>query len=447
MKHFKLLVSIAVLLGIASLYPIHATSSWTYVGLKGETINTILPVIPSSPNGIMVGTQTGIWHFEYTWWDHSFSGLPVHDIIKTSGEQLLAAAGNGSDSDGVYIGKVAAIGEPGTRLRFSLLAKCPQPTALAFQPSKAPMDSCYGTLYVGNAEGVMSGRLCIAPQDLACELTKISAPADPFVGTCESMIVGSDDNMLYAGGRADNIIQPGPGPVKYSWLLRGNASGLTGVKRMNATSIVEMPVQRGPDDGPIRYIAVATSDSGVQLFNSGAYFGRIPPPLGSVPILDIVPFQTFSGQDITQIVAATPSGVYCQYPPNADCIWAKMPGLLPGSPKCVAQYQGEILWSGTDSGVYRYGSLTAVDRKISLAATSSLGIKSIRAEKGNIVFEINSNCTQDGKVSFFDTRGRCVKTCSITQRHTSISDIGKGLFLFRIAINNKIAQAGRVMSY
>jgi hypothetical protein len=438
MKLFTLAVTIIILSGNASLSWLNASSSWKYVGLKDETINSILPMIESSPNGIMVGTDKGIWHFEYTWWDHSFSGLPVHDIIKTPDGQLLAAMGNGSDSDGVYIGKVIAIGEPGTRWGFSLLKKCPQPTALAFDPMEG---SCIGRLYVGNAEGVRTGLLC---NGSVSELTAITGLPNSMVIT--SMIIGSDDNMLYVGGRNDLFPQPGPGPIEYSWLLRGNASGLMALKNINVTSIVEMPVQRGVDDGPIRYIAVATVDSGVQFVNRGTLMTRHPSPVRSEPIVDIVPFRTFSSMNWGELVAATPSDIFRQCPPNADCIWSEM-DKVPGSPRRLAHYQGTILWAGTDSGVYRYDAPTGIQLQSVSGSSFGTGKQAIRTGKGNIVFEINSNYSLNGKVSFFDIRGRSVKTSVLEGRHTSIGKMSKGLYLYRITIDKGAAQTGRVVSF
>jgi hypothetical protein len=446
MKLFKLAVTIVILSGNASLFRLDASSSWTYVGLKGEIINAILPMIGSSPNGIMVGTNTGIWHFEYTWWDHSYSGLPVHDIIKTSDGQLLAAMGNGSDSDGVYIGKIIAIGEPGTRWGFSLLVKCPQPTSLAFQAILGLDTACSGRLYVGNAEGVRAGYLCTTGLDNhpSCGLTAITGAPNPFYIT--SMIIGSDDSMLYAGGRYDLFPNPGPGPIEYSWLLRGNGSGLTALKKMNVTSIVEMPVQRGPDDGPIRYVAAATIDSGVQFLNSGTLMTRRPSPVASEPIIAIVPFRTFNSMNWNELVAATPSGVFRQCPPNADCVWSKM-DVVPGAPRRLAHYQGTTLWTGTDSGVYRYDAPTGIQPQSVSGSSFGKGMLSIRKGKGNIALEINSNYSPNSKVSFFDTRGRSVRTCAIEGRLTTIAKMSRGLYFYRITIDQGAAQTGRVISF
>jgi hypothetical protein len=441
MKPANLVMAAVFLWCSISLGPLHAASSWTYVGLKGETINSILPMMEYSPNGIMVGTQTGIWNYEYTWWEHSFNKLPVHDILKIPGERLLAAMGNGSDSDGVYLGKVVAIGEPGTRWGFSLLVKCPHPTALAFQ-AIAMDTTCLGRLYVGNAEGVRSGYLCKgADNNLVCDLTLVNCPDHPFGSTCTSMIVGSDDGMLYAGGYNQGI---NPVPASNAWLLRGNTTGLTALKKMNVTSIMELPEQK-IGSRQVKLIAVATIDSGIQTFDSGTPYvdGGVPSRVFlEANIRDIAVFN-LNGD--AHFVAETPSGVYFFLGWAADPTWMKYP--LPGAPKCLAHHEGKMLWAGTDSGVYRYESITAVGRKNSFGSSSGMRIQSNRTIKGNVFFEIKNNDGYDGKVSLFDTRGRLVKTCILAGKHASISGFGKGLFFYKIAANNTVVQAGRIASY
>jgi hypothetical protein len=444
MKPVKKLIAAVFLWGTISICSLHASPTWSYVGLKGETVKSILSMIPNSPNGVMVGTQTGIWHFEYTWWYHSFSGLPVHDIIKIPGDRLLAAAGNGSDSDGVYLGTVTAIGEPGTRWGFSLLVKSPRPTALAFQALH--MDTtCAGRVYVGNAEGVRSGFLCTgADKKLVCDLTMVSGPDHPFGSVCASMLVGSDDGMLYAGGYDQGI---DPVPSSNSWLLRGNYSiGLAALKKMNVSSIIELPEQT-IDSRPVRLVAVATIDSGIQSFDNGTPFdnGGFPRQVFmDSKIIDLALFDLF-GTGTTRIVAATPSGVFFFGGWACDPTWLRYD--LPGSPKCLAHHEGKMLWAGTDSGVYRYENIAKVDRKYSFGSLSGLRIQSSRTIKGDIVFRITSNDHYDGRVSVFDTRGRLVKTCIVAGKHTSISGIGKGLFFYKIAVNNTVVQAGRIASY
>jgi hypothetical protein len=445
MNLFKLATAIIILVGNAPEFLVNASQSWIYVGQKGETINCILPMAGTGPNGIMVGTNTGIWQFEYTWWDHSYTGLPVHAIIKISDGQLLAAMGNGSDSDGVYVGKIVAIGEPGERWGFSLLVKCPQPTALAYQAIPGLDTACSGMLYVGGADGVRAGYLCTGlDKKPICGLTAMTGVPNPFYIT--SMVVGSDDHMLYAGGRIDLIPIAGPGPAPYSWMLRGNSTGLTALKKMNTTSIVELPAQRGPDDGLIRYIAAATVDSGVQFINNASFMARRPPPVAAEPIVAVVAFRTFSALNWSELIAATPSGVFRQCAPNADCIWSKME-KLPGIPKCLAQNLGTTLWAGTDSGVYRYDAPTGVSPKSVSGSSLAVGMKSIRAGKGNVVFEINGNYSPSGKISFFDTRGRNVKTCVMERQHPVIVKMNKGLYGYRVSIDKRATQTGKVMNF
>ncbi len=432
--------SSAVMIGLiilASSLSSRAAYSWTYVGLKGEAVNTILPMIGYSPDGVMVGTHTGIWNYEYARWVKTWSGLPVHAIIRIPNGNFLAAMGNGSDSDGVYLGTLRAIAEPGTLWKFHLLAKCPRPTALAI----APMDgSCICRVYVGNAEGVRTGMLC---QDTLKEIALISGPAAPFGNTCKSLVIGTDDGMLYAGGYDDNP-QEGPGGRDTAWLLRGTADKLTALKRMNATSIAELPLQSMSAGGirDLHPLAVATVDSGIHYFAYGAFWKSYPAPAVNKPVVAVAPFRTVPSLNWTEIIAATATGVFRQCPPNADCVWSKIENL-PGTPSCIAQYQAAMLWAGTDSGVYQYEASTSVDRNSRCTRSTA---RPIRIETGNGLLEIENRSDGEGTISLFTAHGRHLKTFTIPKTRSSVPGIGTGLFLYKITIRQTVF-SGRVIVY
>jgi hypothetical protein len=446
MKKTFMIAFFAVYALPVSLFPLHPGASWKYVGLKGATVNTMLPLVGFSPDGIMVGTQTGIRNFEYGHWDTAaayttWSGLPVHDIIRIPGERLLAAMGNGSDSDGVYLGKVSAIGEPGTRWRFSLLAKCPLPTALAFSPLDG---DCTGKLFLGNAEGVRSGLLC---KDTLKQLAVVAGPHDPFGGFCRAMLVSSSDGMLYAGGR--NHDRTG-GMGGEAWILRGDASGMSALKKLDATSIIDLP-PRIPDaavsSSNRTMVVIGALDSGIQIFDSGTFKGRYPPPLQRDTVLSVAYLsENFGATRYTQMVAATPSGVYIQCPPDAYCVWTRL-SSLPGVPRCLAYHQGTMVWAATDSGVYRYDNSTSAGRNNLTAASGAVAKAWCGEGKEGIIVRIENNMGRTCEFSLFDLRGRCLKSCGITKSRSHFPVAGKGIYFFKIALDNKVIRTGRVMEY
>jgi hypothetical protein len=247
--------------------------------------------------------------------------------------------------------------------------------------------------------------------------------------------------MLYAGGYDQGS---DPVPADNAWLLRGNATGLSPLKKMNVTSIMEMPEQQ-IESRKVKLIAVATIDSGIQTFDNGTLYanGGFPSRVYSESI--IVDIAVFNLNGIPHPVAATPSGVFFFLGWAADPTWMKP--SLPGSPTCLAHHEGKMLWAGTDSGVYRYESITEVDRKYSFGSSSGRRIQSSRTTTGDIIFRITNNDRYEGKVSVFDTRGRLVKTRVVAGKHPSIVSFGKGLFIYKIAVNNKAVTAGKIASY
>jgi hypothetical protein len=412
------LLAVTTVLSVAVFFnAVNASPSWTYVGLKGETIHTVFHLTGYSEDGVMAGTGTGIWNFEYARWIKAWSGLPVHDIKMTSGGLLLAAAGNGSDSDGVYVGRVAGIAEPGTIWRFSLLVKCSQPTALAFESIPGLDTACSGRVYVGNSSGVRCGYLCSGPDNNpVCALKEIAAPADPFGKTCKSMVVGTDDRKLYAGGYDDNLLN-GLELFKPAKLIRGDAVGLSSIKTLNVTSIIEMPVQKEGDKRDIYHKAVATIDSGIQVFDGATLWSRYPSPAPGKPVLSIVPFRTIASMKWTEIVAATDTGVFHQCPPNADCVWVQMPGLH-GSPKCLAQYGGKTLWAGTDSGVYRcdFPVGTGQNRLTTEFPGRETNSLRIRYFSGSISVGYALGSSSPVRLSVYNQRGQMVRKQSATRQ-------------------------------
>jgi hypothetical protein len=439
MVYLMQLLSVPLLLCFFFSLPLNAGNTWNLVGLKGEKINVIHHPPISEENAIMVGTDKGIWWFEYgSWWQYGGSTvnkltLPVYDIKSASTHDMLVVAGNGSDSDGVYMSKLAAIGEPGTLFGFVLQARWPRPTALAL----SGMDgSCSDKIYVGNIDGVSAGLLCSRKMDT---LKALPCPQNPFGVRCASMIVSTLDGRLYAGGNYGTrpIFTGEPAIAQFI----SGTNELTQVKKLNATAIVEYRSQNEI------MVAVATVDSGIQLFKNGAYHLSFSSPSPGEPVLSIVPFATqdFGGGVWTMLVAATPSGVYRQCAPNMNCVWARL-GDITGSPCCLEQYQGKTLWAATDSGVYRFDYTTDLQHDNSVMTVQRPRIAAIRQQNGSIRFTITGNIEPDYSLSIYDLQGRCIRN-NLQLAREPVAFIGHGIFSYRIQSYNGVVQSGRCMVY
>ncbi len=428
-------------MAVISFFSLHAAASWTLVGLKNEKINTVCHFAGSEENAVMVGTDKGIRWYEYgIWWENGGMaskplGLPVYDIKWTSSMNLLAIAGNGSDSDGVYLGKVTAIGEPGTLFGFSLLVKWPKPTALAL----ATLDGgCTDKVYVGNVNGVATGLLCNKAID---SLKTMTGPQHPFGITCAAMTFSPWDGMLYAGGNSYGI-EFETGEYDTAMFLKGTTE-LTPVKKIDITSMTEFSSQNDT------LLAIATLDSGIQVFKKGVLQYSLPSPVRNEPVVSIVPFatQNFGGGKWTMLVAATPSGVFRQCPPNADCIWSDFGVKIPASPRCLTQYAGRILWAGTDSGVYRYDYTTGVRQRSVATTPLSMHVSLLRGRQGSIGFDFDDIDRARYTLNVFDLRGRCVARDVIVGKQIVVTGVGRGMFLYRVMSDEGIAAFGSVMCY
>ncbi|MBN1575731.1 MAG: hypothetical protein JW913_04215 [Chitinispirillaceae bacterium] len=448
MSHRYLLTLEVFLTAVLPCFTLNAASSWKYVGLKGEKINTLYHLPNSEENAIMVGTDKGIWWFEYgTWWENGgFTskplGLPVYSITTASTGNLLAVAGNGSDSDGVYLGKVTAIGEPGTCYGFSLLVKWPKPTALTCTGLDG---GCTDKVYVGNVNGVATGLLCNKAID---SLKVMTCPQNPFGIRCASLMFSPTEFTLYAGGYGDYMSFSETGARDTAMLLKGG-SELAPLKKIDVTSIIEFSSVIESSSQNETLVVVATVDSGIQLFKNGVFHSFLPAPNRGEPVLSIVPFASwnFSGGKWTMLVAATPHGVYGQCMPYEDCVWTLLSGL-PGTPRCLEQFQGRILWAATDSGVYRYDIPTALVRHNIPAGVAPIRVSAIRGPDGVVKFDFGGNDLANAALHVFDLQGRrCVVRREIAGNQVEITDARRGMFLYRVIRDGCTVSYGSVMCH
>jgi hypothetical protein len=432
----KLSMITFLLFGCAVIVPLRAAPAWTPFGLKGETVNTIL-TLPAGlgDDAIMVGTSNGIRCHAYGVWQDVMTGLPVYDFCPVSGYEILAAAGNGSDTDGIYLGKVIAWGEPGVWWQFKLLVKYPRPTAVAYLASGAMGGRCDGTLFAGNASGVRRGALC---DDSVEGFAAMTAPAGPW-SQCAALFADSTDRSLWAGGNYNNVLT---NVYAVASLLRGTGE-LTEQKKLNVIDVFRYSSERDT------FTAVATVDSGVVLYKNGAFRSRVPTRTITEPMLAVVPFPTQSDYGYgkwTMLIGATPSGVFRQCPPTADCIWGSGFGPLIPRVNCLAQYQGRVLWAGTDSGVYRYEFTTGTVLSNALRSRSSaVNVQAISTGAGAVRVRIAGSGRALLALRIFDTRGRMVKSTACTAGEVTVTGLGKGCYPYLLTSGISTVASGIVV--
>lgn len=449
------MVTVAGILSLAVAS--HSAPSWKLAGLKNQKINVILPMTGFGGDELMVGTDKGIWWFQEGEWDTAWTGLPVHGMALTASGEPVAVAGNGSDSDGVYLGEITgiakrAVGGDGmnTWWGFSLQQKCSMPTAVAFGPLEG---GCTGKVYVGSAAGVSAGMLC---GSAIGALTALSTPARPFGAQCASMIVYSGDSKLYAGGNNEYPVDFTAPRYDTSWLVRGT-SELTRFRRLSVTSLVEYTTQRDilfdasateerlPDP---RLLAAATVDSGIKIFEGDYLYGGLPPPVHGEPVAAIVPFskvRTFTGFTLTMLAAATPSGVYLQCSPEADCQWTRIDGLQ-HRPYCLAQTSGDVLWAGTDSGLYRYDYPTGARLPPTGGRQpAQVRVNAVPAGGDAVRVRIGGERAGGAALLLFDSRGRLARTIAEPGREVTVRGLSNGCYVYRLLQGNAVVASGVVV--
>ncbi|MBN1760499.1 MAG: hypothetical protein JW863_19375 [Chitinispirillaceae bacterium] len=430
------LLSIAYLFGSMAALPLQAASSWTLFGLDDEVVNTIITLSPGNgDDALMVGTSKGIWNHEYGHWLNVWEGLPVRDMRLIDYNMILAAAGNGSDSDGIYLGKVIAIGEPGNLWQFTLLQKAPHPTAVEYLPMpELSGGRCNGTLFAANASGVFQGTVCSESVE---GFSAMTTPSNPW-GTGAALLF-STDNTLWAGGNygyGDNTLVS-----MTASLLRGTGE-LTELKKLNITSMAEYTSQGDT------LLAAATVDSGIQVFRNGVLNHSLPPPAADQPIVSIVPFPTiqdYGSGKWTMLLAATPKSIYRQCPPTANCIWGGIGTELPAAVRCIAQYRQQVLWAGTDAGVYRYEYSTAVRQRYAPAPILAAEVRAVSRRPGNVGMQLLHDDGLPYSISLFDLRGRCVRHDVITGQELMITGLAGGVYHYRLSRNTRTIVSGGIL--
>jgi hypothetical protein len=434
----------------------HAASPWTLAGLKNEKINTILHMSNFGGNALMAGTDNGIYWYQEGEWDTVWKGLPVHDLKLLPTGEPIAAVGNGSDSDGIYIGYIAAIAKRrvggdgmNTWWGFALLQKYPMPKAVAF----SPLDGrCAGKIYVGNNDGVASGMFC--NRTLAV-LTKLPWSEQQFTIRCATMINYSVDGRVYIGSNKRAANGTFTEKEDSSWLLRGTTE-LTRFKRLDVTSLAEYTTQRdilingaasAIKDRDTRLLAVATADSGIRIFEGDYYYSALSAPVRNEPVIAVVPFskiRSTMGFTLTMLAAATSSGVYLQCSPDMHNQWQEL-GNLPHSSNCLAQYNGTVLWAGTDSGLYRYElpTYSQWDKKNTVFQPFRVNITNTGF--GSLCFSIKGDNRIPYTLELFDMLGKCVKKTNVVNENVVLNRLIKGIYRYRLANGSRVLGSGDVI--
>jgi hypothetical protein len=314
-----------------------AAPVWYSLGLEDRVVNCILA---DDTNMVVAGTDSGVSVYWHSAWYH-IDMLPTKALVRLPGGAVAAACGNGSRSDGVYIGTVRIYGPPFYIFSISNGNWLMQPTALALKRTVVSRDTTT-LLYVGSGSAVAVGQVA---KDSLLSLTSLKMPAYAFgveEPWCAGLHAFSDTGALYAGG-SDRGAMPGPGS-----LLRLDGDSLVIVRRLNVTGLDEGKFfEVGPQE-----LAIGTVDSGVIRYNPAtAAWTHLGSPAGEAVLCVRVVTPQVGWSDA--LYAGTASGVYRSG-------WTEI-GDLKVAPRflCPMGQWGDLL-AATGAGVYLYGNQSTV---------------------------------------------------------------------------------------
>lgn len=347
-------------------------SNWYSIGLENQRVSCI---VSDDTSAILAGTDNGVAvRFAGKWFRANGVSMPVSAMVRISSAKVIAAMGNGSKSDGLYIGTKIR-GEP--YFEFALLCYITEPQALTVTGTRRD------TVYAGTKDALYRCVLTDVSTDVKAQPEIIKIPPYAFgveMPFCNAIEVMS--GLLFAGG-CDRSPNPGPGHI----LVNGKDSMII-LRQMNVSAMTTATgvIVRPQSVSNPATLAIGTVDSGIFIYRN-IQIAESPvrdwtrfdspkkePVRHILPIpLAVVPAETVSpgiGNDV--FLVAVPSGVFLGRNGN----WTAV-GTIPARPGFLAIY-GNIYSSylaGTENGVFRYGPLaTGIQQAAGKAPPSAISL-------------------------------------------------------------------------
>ena len=416
------LVGLIILLSFCLL---HARGKWQSIGPEDRTIQK---VFLTSKSILLAATNERVFYKIGNSWGYlgEFK-LPVKDFLELEDETIVIAAGNGTNSDGVYAAKYSPTSDPPytfSRLTFFEFAE-----ALCTKGD---------TIFVGGRNAI--SMIIRDSAGVTPVVQPLKMPGNVFGNErphCTALMhfqVAQGVSGLFAGGYEKTDWQPGNGH-----LLQQLRDSMVIIKDWKVSAMVMgvfAPV------GPLEFV-VGTLDSGLYSLKSGVtpieWTHMSSPENNPIDALAAVegPMQ---GE---QLVTAVDGDVFAGRAGN----WTML-GNMPYDALClcVGTRYPEI-YAGTDNGVYQYTEPTPIDQSITGKKTFSQIISSYRVD--NNLLKVTVSLPHDGNVRMvlYDLSGRKLGTLyeglvekgkmdfSAPITISNNKPLGKGMYLLRVYYN------------
>lgn len=396
--------------------------AWHSQGLDNHNVRSLLVI---DDTRIIAGTDSGLYiSWGRGWIKIDNSTLPANALVKTDDGSILAACGNGSRSDGIYLGQDVLDGPP--FYVFSLLDWAFMPTALGLRGQD--------TLYAGGTPDRMYRSVRRSPNPDWSSFVEIETPAWCFGAEaphCAAVHAFNGRGTVYAGGY-DSSPMPGPGHLIYVQgdtarkLLQYNVSALT------SGTFYEV----GPSE-----LVIGTIDTGLFRYNPATrVLTHIPSP-NDEPVRHVITAASMLWSDFLYV--AVPSGVYQGGSFGSTAL--SPVGVWPGPlPNCLAQIAFGDLYAGTTRGVYRYGEASAVEK--SNIPSSRVQVAPIGPAANVLIMRI-SGVMDGARMVVCDINGRTTASRNVRNGKVRIAGLGAGVYFFKVMDNGKCAARGRTVVY
>lgn len=320
---------------------LYAAVEWKLVGLDTLSVNCLMVFRTNNPY-CLAGTDRGFFfkgdnELQF----RIFDALSGNGFALDKRGCLFAIAGNGSDSDGVFLGEDIIDGEPYWAFKRGPLIPFPQSLTTKYSLNDT-------TIFIGHQNNIRV--LYNASQSIPLQ-KELILPQNCFgveLPKCAALQVFGNDGRLYAGG---HDLSPEPGQGSLLFQMNDQSDTMLTLRRLNVTSLLELFTEF---EGLKLY--VGTQDSGIYSFTdplATTPWNHIPSP-NNEPVNDMI---AIPAKPMVLCVAVN-SGVFL----GGNGKWREL-GDLPKIPNCLALAPGSIgftdcvLYAGTTEGIYFLDSL------------------------------------------------------------------------------------------
>jgi hypothetical protein len=395
--------------------------AWHSQGLDNHNVRSLLVI---NDTRIIAGTDSGLYIFWGSGWIKiDNSTLPANALVKTDDGAILAACGNGSRSDGIYLGQDMLDGPP--FYVFSLVDWAMWPTALGLKGQD--------TLYVGAPNRIYRSVRRSLSFDWS-NLVEIKTPPWCFgveSPRCAAVHAFRGAGTVYAGGY-DQSPMPGPGNLIY---VEGDTS-----RKLLQYNVSALASGTFYEVGPSELV-FGTTDDGLYRYNPVTRgLTHIPSP-NSEPVRHVITAASMLWSDFLYV--AVQGGVYQGGSFGSTTL--SPVGVFPGVvPNCLAHIAFGDLYAGTSGGVYRYGEAAAVGKR-SMPSSRALVVP-MGPAAGVLTMRI-AGVIDGARMVLCDINGRVAASQHVRNGKVRISGLGAGAYFYKIMDNGECAARGRAVVY